>query len=202
MTLRHILMSTLFLGFLISNPGSQSVLHAQVQGGITGTVIDPTGAMVPNANVTATNVETGQTRSTSTNSSGEFAISALVAGTYKVRVDVRGFKEAIETATVGVSQTSHLNIVLFLGTGHSNFGTIAVQVIDAHGAAVSGTVITIVAANGGTVASGPADQDGRFESTAQAGDYTIKAELGTSRKTEKVIHLNAEKTKKVKLTLR
>jgi hypothetical protein len=69
-------------------------LAAQIggEGSITGTVTDPTGAVIPNASVTAinnaTNVKTAQT----TSSSGVFTLSPLDPGTYTVTFSAPGFK--------------------------------------------------------------------------------------------------------------
>ena len=59
---------------------------------ITGTVTDPSGASVPNAQVIATNTAT-ETRTTGdTNADGTFVMSGLVVGTYNVTVRKPGFK--------------------------------------------------------------------------------------------------------------
>ena len=52
--------------------GSLRVAHAQSNGEITGTVTDPTGAVVPNVDVKVTSVETGNSHATKTNGAGIF----------------------------------------------------------------------------------------------------------------------------------
>jgi carboxypeptidase family protein/TonB-dependent receptor-like protein len=60
-------------------------------GAINGTVTDPSGAVVPNAEVKATNKATGVGRTTTTTSDGEFAFSDLPIATYTVVVTAQGF---------------------------------------------------------------------------------------------------------------
>src|SRR5216683_2947066 len=73
-------------------------LEAQtITGSVNGTVTDPTGAVVPNAKVTATNVDTNIETPTTTNSDGIFNIAFLQIGNYKLTVEVPGFA----TATYG-----------------------------------------------------------------------------------------------------
>ena len=65
--------------------GSLRVAHAQSGGEITGTVTDPTGAVVPNVDVKITSVETGNSHATKTNSAGIFDFPGLDNGDYNLR---------------------------------------------------------------------------------------------------------------------
>ena len=60
---------------------------------ITGTVTDSSGAVVPNAKVTATRLETNIKSAAQTNAFGNYTIAQLVEGMYEVRVQAPGFKE-------------------------------------------------------------------------------------------------------------
>lgn len=62
---------------------------------ITGTITDPTGAVVPNATVTATNMETGIKTTTKSNEAGIYTIAQLNQGTYSVQAVAPGFKEVV-----------------------------------------------------------------------------------------------------------
>lgn len=64
-----------------------------VQGVITGTVTDPTGAVVPNATVTITNVGTNISQTTTTGSDGAYRFSLVPPGTYTVDVKATNFAE-------------------------------------------------------------------------------------------------------------
>ncbi len=59
---------------------------------IVGTVTDPSGAVVPNATIVITNIETGQVRQFQSNTAGEYVAPTLIIGHYVVRAEVKGFK--------------------------------------------------------------------------------------------------------------
>ena len=67
-------------------------------GSLTGTVTDPTGAVVPGASVTVKNDATGQEFAAKTNDEGMFNISSLGSGVYTATIVVKGFKQAKVTA--------------------------------------------------------------------------------------------------------
>ncbi len=91
-----------------------AVLHAQVVGGnITGTVTDPSGALVANAHVVVRNDDTGAQRSLITGKEGRFAAPAISVGRYTVTVDAPNFghyKRSGVALTVG--QTLELTLKL------------------------------------------------------------------------------------------
>ena len=68
-----------------------SALAQTTFGSITGVVTDPSGAAVPNAQVTAVNQDTGFTRRQTTAVTGVFTVPDLVPGTYRVTVEGKGF---------------------------------------------------------------------------------------------------------------
>ena len=73
-------------------------LHAQVATGtILGNVTDSSGAAVPGATVTATNIDTQLSRETTTDESGQYALRLLPLGNYKVDVTLTGFKTFSQT---------------------------------------------------------------------------------------------------------
>ena len=63
------------------------------RGTLTGTVSDPTGAVVPGAPIQAKNVETGAVYDATTSTTGNYTFSQLPVGTYEVVVSVAGFKK-------------------------------------------------------------------------------------------------------------
>ena len=86
------------------------------RGGITGRVTDQAGAVIPDAKVTATNIETNDVREVVTNSEGNYTIPQLPAATYTVKVEVAGFKTAsVEDIKIAVQITRTLDITLEVG---------------------------------------------------------------------------------------
>lgn len=86
-------------------------------GSISGSVTDPTGALVANATVTTKNVETGIEHTATTSDNGTFTIPQLERGTYKVTVQTSGFKTAeITNVRVNVGTPTTVNVTLELGT--------------------------------------------------------------------------------------
>jgi hypothetical protein len=90
-------------------------VHAQAVGAITGTVTDPSGAVIPGAKVTATRVETGVSQATVTSSAGTYTIPSLVVGTYNVIAEAGGFKSGAATGiTLDVAQERAVDFKLGL----------------------------------------------------------------------------------------
>jgi hypothetical protein len=86
-------------------------LQAQVSGGtLSGTIMDSTGAVVPNAQVTVTNLGTGLARTTATNDSGFYAVPNLNPGNYQVAVEAKGFARSAEQTLITVGQQAELNL--------------------------------------------------------------------------------------------
>jgi hypothetical protein len=84
---------------------------------ISGTVADPTGAVVPNAHVVATEVSTGATVSVQSNSSGFYLISDLKPGSYRLHIDASGFQGFEQTGiTLQVGQPAAINVTMKLGS--------------------------------------------------------------------------------------
>jgi hypothetical protein len=96
-----------------------TTMQAQLsgKGTISGTVSDPSGANVPHATVTATNVATEVHTTRTTTSDGYYVLSPLDPGTYNVTVTAQGFKTLTQDkVVVDALQVVGLNIVLQIGT--------------------------------------------------------------------------------------
>src|SRR5260370_37435128 len=77
------------------------------RGAINGTVTDPTGAVVANADVKATNLATDITITATTTTDGAFSFQDLPLGTYKISVTAPGFKSVtIDNITVTAGRSS------------------------------------------------------------------------------------------------
>src|SRR5437899_3618683 len=71
---------------------SASAFAQRTTGTLRGQVLDPAGAVVPNAEVTVTNQETGVSVKVTTTSAGTYALPSLIPGVYKISVEAKGFK--------------------------------------------------------------------------------------------------------------
>ncbi|HKE26522.1 MAG TPA: TonB-dependent receptor [Bryobacteraceae bacterium] len=95
-----------------------SFLEAQtVQGVVTGTIFDTTGASVPKANITLTNVDTAINQTTVSAADGSYRFSLVPPGTYKLDVRASGFTEKqIMDIRVDPSETKPVNATLDVAT--------------------------------------------------------------------------------------
>jgi len=83
------------------------------RGGISGTVTDKSGAVVPQVTVTITNVGTNETYRVTTSKQGAYSVQNLNPVVYKVEVDVPGFKKAIvENVKVDTATIATVNLTL------------------------------------------------------------------------------------------
>jgi len=99
---------------------------------IVGKVVDPQGAVILDAQVTAVNTATGVSRSVSTTSSGDYAIPSLPPGTYDIKVQASGFAlaEAKETK-LNVGDQQDLNFKLTIaGTSQTVEATVEAPLIE------------------------------------------------------------------------
>jgi Carboxypeptidase regulatory-like domain len=95
---------------------SAGVALADVNGTIRGTVIDSTGASVPDAAVTATNTGTGLSKTINTATDGSFEFLNMSVGTYTITVVKTNFKTYTATGlTLAVNQIYVLSVKLELG---------------------------------------------------------------------------------------
>src|SRR5215469_11781191 len=85
------LLLTLCLLPLLAAP----LLAQKTTGVLRGVVTDPSGAVVAGVPVVVTNVATGQERTVTTNTQGEYTADELSPGMYKVTVKAPNFKEAV-----------------------------------------------------------------------------------------------------------
>ena len=89
---------------------------AQDTASITGMVTDPTGAAIVGAQVTATSLEHGITRSAASNSSGDYLFSALPIGSYNILVAAKGFKKyEVKGVILRVAQKARADVQLQVG---------------------------------------------------------------------------------------
>ena len=88
-----------------------------VTGALTGTVNDPSGAVIAGATVTLKNTETGATQTATTGPNGQFHFTLLKPGSYVLQASQTGFKTTKQNVLVNVGQTTTTAIKMQLGTG-------------------------------------------------------------------------------------
>src|ERR1700750_45713 len=104
---------------------SASAYAVEVTARIKGTVTDPTGAVLPNVTVTATNRDTGVVTTTTTMSNGDYIFQKLLTGTYSVSATAKGFVRYTATGIVlNIDEEYVLAIKLTVG---SSVETVEVQ---------------------------------------------------------------------------
>lgn len=84
-------------------------------GRVAGTVTDSTGAIIPGATLTVTNLATSATRTALGTASGEFSIPALEPGNYSAKIQAEGFQSQTLNFTIIVTQVQTLNFKLAPG---------------------------------------------------------------------------------------
>ena len=110
--LAYVFAVILGLGLVVGAVNSQ-----EVSGDLLGTILDKSGAAVPNATVTATNVGTAAKHETTANGQGEYRFNNLPVGTYNISATAPGFATTnVSSARVELNKTSTLHITLELST--------------------------------------------------------------------------------------
>src|SRR3954454_11025407 len=97
-----------FFLFVISNASFGQAVY----GNIIGTVTDSTGAAVANAPVIVTDLDRGASYKASSNASGNYEQTHLLAGHYKVSVSAPGFASFEATAEVQIDASTRLDVRL------------------------------------------------------------------------------------------
>src|SRR3981081_1764702 len=97
-------------------------------GSLSGTITDPSNAVVPAATVTIVNTATGAERSAVSSSSGTFDFQALQPGTYMISVEAKGFRKAVaRDIIVSVASAAQVTIPLEVGLPGETFTVTASQ---------------------------------------------------------------------------
>ena len=167
----------LFGTFLLPSP----LVGQTFRGGIQGTVTDSTGAALPGADVTATNVGTGLTRTVVTDSEGNYFIPELPLGDYSVKANLSGFgPQTVSGVRVVVSAMQRVNFQLTPGGVQETVEVkAAVPLIETTGNTLGGTIearqaaelpingrdftkLLVLLPGSGGDASGAADSPGSF----------------------------------------
>jgi hypothetical protein len=127
--LRMVLLKTVLISgvvvILLADRLSAQVLY----GGLVGNVTDPSGAVVPNAEVRARNLDTGDLLQTTTGNTGSFAIGNVPPGRFEVTITKEGFG-TFKAPSVSVEMNTQARVDAALQVGNTN-ATITVSTQDA-----------------------------------------------------------------------
>ena len=89
--------------------GTQLIAQMSVSGTLTGIVMDPSGQVVPGANLTLTSIKTNAVLKTTTNATGVFNFIAVQPESYTLKIEHPGFKIAERTDVV-ITTNEHINL--------------------------------------------------------------------------------------------
>jgi hypothetical protein len=158
---------------------------AWCDGRISGTAKDPTGAVVPEVQVTAVCTETGIRQLTSTDMQGFYAFPSLPVGHYDVHAVHQGFKEfQMKGLTLDVNSALQVDVPMELGQQTQqvsvNAAALEVETVSTQmGEVITGSNIAAVPLNGRTYTDllalqpGVAPYSGTYTGTVGAGSYSV-----------------------------
>src|ERR1700730_5205177 len=95
------------LALLLAMLSGVAISQTQL-GQISGSIVDPAGALVAGAKVTVTNVATGTREVTDTNNEGLFTVANVALGDYEVAVEKEGFRRSVKRLRVEIAQRVNL----------------------------------------------------------------------------------------------
>jgi len=106
----------IFTGFLLAFCLAITVpVFAQVNSSVHGRVTDATGAVIPSATVTAVNVETGVSRSTTGSATGDYSVTLLPPGDYTVTAEHSGFQKSAKKVHLDIGAAANVDFSLAVG---------------------------------------------------------------------------------------
>ena len=104
------------LGLVLVSYTAPSASAQVLYGSVVGTVSDPTGALVPKATITITNVATGQGKETIADDAGNYSLIDVLEGRYDLTVNAAGFRPYTEkNILISINTVTPVNITLQLG---------------------------------------------------------------------------------------
>ena len=113
---KYLCLAVSFLALWLLLP---TLISAQsiVTGAISGTITDPSGAVIVGATLNLKNNATGEMQTTNSHTDGVYQFALLKPGTYSLTVTQQGFKEVSQTVEILLGQTSTSNLKMELGAG-------------------------------------------------------------------------------------
>jgi hypothetical protein len=103
-------------GYSMNGPVSRFEPMSLLPGQLGGIITDPSGAVLPNARVTVTHLDTGAVRNVVTDNSGRWVVSNLSSGRVKIAANATGFNQYVMQGSYDGSRPATLNFALNLGS--------------------------------------------------------------------------------------
>src|SRR4051812_8181313 len=102
-------------GLLTNCVSIAAYAQSNISGDISGSVLDASGAAVPNAQVTVTNLDNNLQKTTTSDASGNFRVPLLPPGRYKVTAGSSGFSTATTNVGVAAGEVTPVTVKLAVG---------------------------------------------------------------------------------------
>ena len=116
MQLPSLLLRRLLYGLFATLVAAVPLVAQFTTASLGGTVLDSTGATIPDAKVTVSNVGTGFSQTVSSDANGLFLFSRLPVGSYQLRVDKEGFSAYVQSGLeLTVNQVANQTVTLQVG---------------------------------------------------------------------------------------
>lgn len=114
--MRHFRSGLLLAAVLVLAMSSPAAHGQTTSGAVSGTVTDSSGAVIPGAKLTITNLDTGENHTLASNRSGNYTFPLLAPGQYELLCGAAGFSTERQTAIrVSVNENAHVNCALSPG---------------------------------------------------------------------------------------
>lgn len=114
-----LLLMLLGVGCYLTGIGTPVAMAQADLGSVTGSVTDVSGAVVPHASVTVTNIGTGAQRVTTSNAQGDYAVTQLPAAEYTLTISAPGFSTSKQSFTLTIGATRTINAKLAVSGGQT-----------------------------------------------------------------------------------
>ncbi|HET9713197.1 MAG TPA: TonB-dependent receptor, partial [Pyrinomonadaceae bacterium] len=127
---------------LLLSLGVEASAQSQTAGRIEGKVRDQMGAVIVQAEVTATSLVTREERKTKTNHNGDFVFFLLPPGSYRLTISANGFQQLVfENVIVGITETTRIHAELLVGSGPQAALTITTTALTAADGPTLGRIV-------------------------------------------------------------
>jgi len=107
----------LFAAAMLVAVSPRAAAQTATTGAIAGTITDPSGAVIPKADVQLTKTDTNAVEKQSTNDAGQFVFSNVAPGPYRITITAAGFRVASTNVIVEVNRGLNVPVALEVGTG-------------------------------------------------------------------------------------